>query len=118
MKPETPQSRNIPPVGAQLQGLSPRQQSLAGQALYDIASGGPPEPAATRVRRLLKRDVPGLRDPDPDARGLLALRLLSYLPNGEMRLRALACMRKVPPAVRSAAAALLRPDTEVPETHP
>jgi hypothetical protein len=95
---------------ALLNRLNPRQQGLASQALYDLAAGAPPEQSATRVRRLLKRSVPGLRDPDPDARGLLALRLLILLPNCEMRLRALASMRKVPAAVRAAAAALLEPE--------
>jgi hypothetical protein len=83
---------------------------VVSKALYEIAAGAPPEAAATRIRRVLGRDVPGLRDPDLEARGLLAVRLLSQLPNSQMRLRALVCLRKVPPAVQAAAAALLPPD--------
>jgi hypothetical protein len=105
-----PQDPEAKQFHALLSRLNPRQQALASQALYDLAAGAPPEQPAARLRRLLKRGLPVLQDPDPDARGLFALRLLILLPNCQMRLRALASMRKVSPAVRAAAVALLQPE--------
>jgi hypothetical protein len=96
--------------------VDPHLASQQSEAPQPPPPPPPQDPEAKQLHALLSRLNPrqqGLHDPDPDARGLLALRLLILLPNCQMRLRALASMRKVPAAVRATAAALLEPEVSV-----